>query len=112
MDQRASHWLPLAIGLVAGLLILWRTALSPKERRSWGQWCIFVLYRTVRRCWALVRAIDVGYLEYRRFLQNTPIEIENERWMGKLIKSHRDNAATLDREASRSTLPLPRHIPD
>ena len=42
--------------------------------------------------WALVRGIDVGYLEYRRVLQQTRIEVENERWLGKLIKGRQQES--------------------
>ena len=112
MDQRASHWLPLAIALAAGLLILWRTALSTTERRSWGQLLILFLYKLMRRGWAIVRAIDCGYLEYRRVLQNTPIEIENERWLGKLVKSQPDSRSALHREPGSPSLSLSRHIPE
>ena len=47
------------------------------------------MYGFMQFIWALVRGIDVGYLEYRRVLQQTRIEVENERWLGKLIKSRR-----------------------
>ena len=112
MDQRASHWLPLAIALTAGLLILWRMSLSATQRRSSGQLFILFLYKVMRRAWAIVRAIDFGYLEYRRFLQETPIEIENERWLGKLIKSGSDKRAALQRETARPALSLSRNIPE
>jgi len=98
MDPRALHWLPLAIALTAGLLILWRAALSTKERRSSGQLLIFSLYRLMRFGWAIVRGIDVGYLEYRRVLQNTVIEIENERCLGKLVRSRDASSPPVHRE--------------
>lgn len=93
MQQEAFRWAPLTVALAAGLVILLRNAHGTKERRSPGQWFIFRLYRFMQFVWALVRGIDVGYLEYRRVLQQTRIEVENERWLGKLIKGRRNETA-------------------
>ncbi len=92
MEQQAFRWAPLTVALAAGLLILLRNAQLTKERRSPGQWLIFHSYRFMQFIWALVRGIDVGYLEYQRVLQQTRIEVENERWLGKLIKGRRQEA--------------------
>ncbi len=92
MQQEAFRWAPLTVALAAGLIILIRNAQLSKERRSPGQWFIFRMYRFMQFIWALVRGIDMGYLEYRRVLQQTRIEVENERWLGKLIKGRRDEA--------------------
>jgi hypothetical protein len=35
----------------------------------------------------VARAIDLGYLEYRRVLQESNIEIENEKFFGKVVKA-------------------------
>ena|SRR5581483_3112768 len=86
MEQNLSRWIPLSVALVAGLLILWRAALSTRDRRSPGQWLIYRFYKLVQTGWAIARAIDVGYLEYRRVLQETRIEMENERCLGKMVK--------------------------
>ncbi len=94
MEQQAFRWAPLTVALVAGLLILLRNVQMTGERRSPGQWFIFRMYRFMQFVWALVRGIDVGYLEYRRVLQQSRIEVENERWLGKLIKGRQ--AATLN----------------
>jgi len=40
----------------------------------------------MRVVWAVLRGIDLGYLEYRRVLKETTIEIQNERCLGKLIR--------------------------
>lgn len=92
MEQQAFRWAPLTVALAAGLLILLRNTQIAKERRSPGQWLIFRLYGFMQFVWALVRGIDVGYLEYRRVLQQTKIEVENERWLGKLIKGRQPEA--------------------
>jgi hypothetical protein len=42
---------------------------------------------TAWRFWVMVRAVDVGYLEYRRAIGEAPFEIENERCLGKLVKA-------------------------
>jgi len=34
----------------------------------------------------VARAVDLGYLEYRRVLQESSIEIENEKFLGKIVK--------------------------
>lgn len=59
------------------------------------------MYAFMQFIWALVRGIDVGYLEYRRVLQQTRIEVENERWLGKLIKGRRSERvlSALEQEA-------------
>lgn len=84
MEQQAFRWAPLAVALAAGVIILLRNTQLSGERRSPGQWFIFRMYGFMQFVWALVRGIDVGYLEYRRVLQQTRIEVENERWLGKL----------------------------
>src|SRR6185437_9364194 len=81
-----SHWAPVTMAVVAGLLILLRHMNVSKDRRSLGQWTILALYRMVRFFWAVVRAVDLGYLEYRRILQESSIEIENEKFLGKIVK--------------------------
>ena len=86
MEQQAFRWAPLTVSLVAGLLILLRNAQFTKERRSPGQWFIFRMYQGMQFIWAVVRGLDVGYLEYRRVLQQSKIQVENERELGKLIK--------------------------
>lgn len=84
MEQQAFRWAPLTVALVAGLLILVRNRQIAKDRRSPGQWFIFRMYQVTQFFWALVRGIDVGYLEYRRVLQQAKIEVVNERWLGRL----------------------------
>lgn len=44
-------------------------------------------YKVVRFGWAVLRAVDVGYLEYRRTVQETPLAMENERFLGKIVKA-------------------------
>ncbi len=85
MEEQILHWSTLAVASALGLTVLVRKRVR-RERRSWGQWVILLLYRGVARLWAFVRAIDVGYLEYRRAINQAPFEIENERSLGKLIK--------------------------
>lgn len=86
MQEQVLHWSTLGVAFVLGLTVLLKKQ-AKKERRSWGQWVILLLYKAVRRCWAIVRAIDVGYLEYRRAIKEAPFEIENERCLGKLVKA-------------------------
>ncbi|MGI8961951.1 MAG: hypothetical protein ACR2IV_19770 [Bryobacteraceae bacterium] len=86
MLEQVLHWSTLAVAFVLGLTVLLKKK-ARKERRSSGQWVILLLYKAVRRAWALVRAIDVGYLEYRRAIKEAPFEIENERCLGKLVKA-------------------------
>lgn len=57
-----------------------------KERRSFGQFVILAVYKWMRWIWAIVRAIDMAYLEYRRVLEDTPLQMENEKYLGKLVK--------------------------
>ena len=92
MQEQAFRWAPLTIALAAGLLILVKNATMTKERRSPGQWFIFRMYMFMQFIWALVRGLDVGYLEYRRVLQQTRIEVENERCLGKLKKGRRQDS--------------------
>lgn len=97
MEQQMSRWIPLAVALAASLAVLIRNLQISKERRSWGQLLIFGLYKGMRFVWAILRGIDVGYLEYRRVLQETSIEIQNERCLGKLIKGRaREKSALYD----------------
>jgi hypothetical protein len=86
MQQQASQWITLGIALAAGSFFLLRNVRPAKERRSLGQAFIRLLYRIVRFFWAGVRAVDIGYLEYRRVVTTMPLEIENERQLGKLIQ--------------------------
>lgn len=90
-----SRWIPLAVALAASLAVLIRNVQMSKERRSWGQLLIFTLYRGLRVVWAILRGIDVGFLEYRRVLQETSIEIQNERSLGKLIKRRAEEKTAL-----------------
>ncbi len=85
MEEQILHWSTLAVASALGMTVLARKRLR-RERRSWGQWVILLLYKGVARLWSVVRAIDVGYLEYRRAINQTPFQIENERSLGKLIK--------------------------
>jgi hypothetical protein len=95
MQEQLSQWSTLGVALGAGMIILLVNRRTAKERRSSGQWIILQLYRLIRFFWAIVRAVDVGYLEYRRVQQEATLEIENERFLGKLIKaSDRSKAAT------------------
>lgn len=86
MEQQASQWVTLGIALAAGSFFLLRNIRPAKERRSLGQGFIHLLYKLVRFFWAAVRAVDIGYLEYRRVLTTMPLEIENERQLGKLVR--------------------------
>jgi hypothetical protein len=92
MEQQASQWISLAIALVAGAFFLFRNFRPSKERRSIGQAFICMLYKIVRFFWAVVRAVDIGYLEYRRVVTRTPLEMENEKELGKLIQPSREAA--------------------
>jgi hypothetical protein len=87
MEQQTSHWITLATALTGGLIILLFSLRPKKARRSFGQWVILTLYKVVRFFWAIVRATDVAYLEYRRTLQEIPLDVENERSLGKIVKS-------------------------
>ena len=87
MEQQASHWITVAVIFSIGLTVLLFNMRSVKERRSLGQWIILQLYKVVRFGWAVLRAVDVGYLEYRRTVQETPLLMENERFLGKIVKA-------------------------
>ena len=87
MQHELSQWLPVSLALVVGFLILLRHMNASNDRRSFGQWTILVLYRMVHFFWAVARAVDLGYLEYRRILQESRIEIENEKFFGKIVKA-------------------------
>lgn len=86
MEEQLMRWMPLAIALAAVGTILFRHMHVTKERRSFGQFLILGVYKWMRYVWAVVRAIDVAYLEYRRVLEDTPLQIENEKHLGKLVK--------------------------
>jgi hypothetical protein len=92
VQEQVLHWSTLAVAFLLGLTVLLRKQ-GKKERRSLGQWVILLLYKAVRRFWAIVRAIDVGYLEYRRAIKEAPFEIENERCLGKLVKASNTRTA-------------------
>jgi hypothetical protein len=85
VEEQVLHWSTLGVASLLGLTILVRKH-GRRERRSLGQWMILLLYKAVGRFWALVRAIDMGYLEYRRAIKEAPFQIENERCLGKLVK--------------------------
>lgn len=93
MEQNASQWVTLGVALAAGSFFLLRNVRPSKERRSMGQAFIHLLYRIVRFFWSAVRAVDIGYLEYRRVVTTMPLEIENERQLGKLVKPADNRAA-------------------
>jgi hypothetical protein len=93
MEEQLLHWSALGIAFALGLTVLVAKKQTMRERRSLGQWMILRLYMTAWRFWVIVRAIDVGYLEYRRAIGEAPFEIENERFLGKLIKPSRNRAA-------------------
>jgi hypothetical protein len=94
MEQQASHWITVAVIFSIGLTVLLFNMKSMKERRSLGQWIILQLYKVVRFGWAVLRALDVGYMEYRRTIQETPLLIENERFLGKIIKASSSDEET------------------
>jgi hypothetical protein len=87
MQHELSQWLPVSLALVVGFLILLRHMNVSNDRRSFGQWTILSLYRMVHFFWAVARAVDLGYLEYRRIIQESRIEIENEKFFGKIVKA-------------------------
>ena len=93
MEQQTSHWITLTTALTVGLMILLFNIRPKKSRRSFGQWVILTLYKVIRFFWAIVRAVDVAYLEYRRALQETPLEIVNERSLGKIVKAAAEDEA-------------------
>jgi hypothetical protein len=86
MEDQLMRWIPLAVALAAVGTILFRNMQVTKERRSFGQFLILGFYKWMRYLWAIVRAIDVAYLEYRRVLEETPLQMENEKQLGKLVK--------------------------
>jgi hypothetical protein len=87
MQEQVLHWSTLGVAFVLGLTVLVVKKQDTRERRSWSQWVILRLYMTAWRFWVMVRAIDVGYLEYRRTIGDAPFEVENERYLGKLVKA-------------------------
>jgi hypothetical protein len=93
VEEQMLHWSSVGIAFVLGLTVLVAKKQTTIERRSWGQWMILRLYKSAWRFWVMVRAIDVGYLEYRRAIGEAPFEIENERFLGKLIKPSGTRAA-------------------
>jgi hypothetical protein len=93
MKEQVLHWSALGVAFALGLTVLVAKKQTTRERRSWGQWMILRLYKAAWRFWVIVRAIDVGYLEYRRAIGEAPFEIENERFLGKLIKPSHHTAA-------------------
>lgn len=95
MQQQSAHWVVLAVALATGSMILLRNVRTGKDRRSFGQWFILLLYRFLHFLYAIIRAMDVAYLEYRRELRHMPIEIENERELGKLIKADQECTGVL-----------------
>jgi hypothetical protein len=86
MQEQVMHWSTLGVAFVLGLTVLVAKKQTRRERRTWSQWVILRLYMTAWRFWVMVRAVDVGYLEYRRAIGEAPFEIENERCLGKLVK--------------------------
>jgi hypothetical protein len=93
MKEQVLQWTPLGVAFALGLVTLVLKKEPEKERRSWFQWIIVGFYKAAWRFWVIVRAFDVGYLEYRRALEDIPFEIENERFLGKLIKPSQGAAA-------------------
>jgi hypothetical protein len=95
MEQQTPHWITLAIVLTIGLVILLCNLKPAKDRRSFGQWLILSLYKVVRYFWAIVRAVDVGYLEYRRVIAETPLRTENEKCLGKIATAGNEDASEI-----------------
>jgi hypothetical protein len=95
MEQQTPHWITLAVVLTIGLVILLCNLKPAKARRSFGQWIIFSLYKVVRFFWAIVRAFDVGYLEYRRVIAETPLRTENERCLGKITTAAGEDTSAI-----------------
>ena len=90
VEQQTPHWITLTITFTIGLVILLCNLKPAKDRRSFGQWLILAFYKAVRFFWAIARAADVGYLEYRRVVAETPLDTENERFLGKLMRVARE----------------------
>ena len=86
MTQQVSQWVPLSFALILGGIVLARNKRITGERRSFGQWLILFFYRVMRFLWAIVRGVDVGYLEFRQVLKQVRLESENEKSLGKLMK--------------------------
>ena len=86
MAQQVSQWIPLSFALILGGVILARNKRITGERRSFGQWLILLFYKVIRFLWAIVRGVDVGYLEFRQVLKQTQLEAENEKALGKMVK--------------------------
>jgi hypothetical protein len=86
VEQQILHWTPLVLAVSLALFVMVWSRPARKERRSFGQRIIFVLYKTARWVWAIARAVDTGYLEYCRVVADKSLEIENEKVFGNRIK--------------------------
>ncbi len=86
MEQDLVHWLPLSLTFVIAGVFLWRHRRPKADRHSCGQRAILLFYRVIRFLWAIVRGVDVGYLEFRKVLASTVIDMENEKVLGRLVK--------------------------
>lgn len=75
----------LSVVLLLLAIAFWRHFDTKRPHRSVWQALILLLYHTIRFFWAIVRGIDMGYLEFRRVMRETPIETGNERELGKLL---------------------------
>jgi hypothetical protein len=93
----------LTITFTIGLIILLCNLKPTKDRRSFGQWLILAFYKAVRFFWAIARAADVAYLEYRRVVTGTPLETENERFLGKVLRASAEGKPATVRELEWDT---------
>ena len=93
MEQQTSHWITLTTALTVGSDDSVIGSSTEKIRRLFGQWVILTFYKvnpfllgdsSGGRCWLP---------EYRPPLQETPLEIENERSLGRIVKAAAEDEA-------------------
>lgn len=83
-------YISIAIGLfLIAMFQAFRHHDTQHEHRSFLQWVISVMSRFVRFWYAVAVGFDFGYLKYRQTLEDTPIDLENEKVLGKILKPRR-----------------------
>lgn len=76
------------IALVMGVIVFMAFRRNDRKRphRSFFQLIVFALYFIARWQYALIKGIDQGYVQYRLALQQTELEIDNERELGLILR--------------------------
>jgi|ERR1017187_2258869 hypothetical protein len=77
--------MPLLAATFIGGFMLFRRHDQKERHRSFMQWAIYVMRRSLLRLWAINAGFDAGYLSYRHVLDNYTEQLINEEALGLLL---------------------------